>query len=155
MIGNRNQVLTNLMKAFGRLYLAAAGKPVVRFAVALQEYADVVQALFNLVRHTAVANLHDNADQRETKQSIGGAASAAVDRSIGRFVGLCRPTNLAGPSLCGTRILRWYQRRNIRIRPSVKDLASARAAADHRSLAAYIELLIIRDAEAAKKPRRP
>jgi predicted HicB family RNase H-like nuclease len=38
---------------------------------------------------------------------------------------------------------------NIRIRPSVKATASARAAADRRSLAAYIELLIERDAENA------
>lgn len=54
---------------------------------------------------------------------------------------------------------------NIRIRPSVKAIASARAAADRRSLAAYIELLIERDAEnaapdlhpkgAGKKPKKP
>jgi predicted HicB family RNase H-like nuclease len=35
---------------------------------------------------------------------------------------------------------------NIRIKPSLKAAASARAAADRRSLAAYIELLIERDA---------
>jgi predicted HicB family RNase H-like nuclease len=38
---------------------------------------------------------------------------------------------------------------NIRIRPSVKAMASERAAADRRSLAAYIELLIERDAATA------
>jgi hypothetical protein len=38
---------------------------------------------------------------------------------------------------------------NIRIKPSVKDAAGARAAADRRSLAAYIELLIERDVASA------
>ncbi len=58
---------------------------------------------------------------------------------------------------------------NIRIKPSLKAAASARAAADRRSLAAYIELLIERDAANAEpaalrvgaarspavKPKRP
>jgi predicted HicB family RNase H-like nuclease len=43
---------------------------------------------------------------------------------------------------------------NIRIRPSVKAVATERAAADRRSLAAYIELLIERDAEAANRPKK-
>jgi hypothetical protein len=43
---------------------------------------------------------------------------------------------------------------NIRIKPSVKELASKRAAADRRSLAAYIELLIERDAETVTKSRK-
>lgn len=44
---------------------------------------------------------------------------------------------------------------NIRIKPSVKALADKLAAADHRSLAAYVELLILRDAESKKGARKP
>jgi hypothetical protein len=47
---------------------------------------------------------------------------------------------------------------NIRIKPSVMATAKRLAAADHRTLAAYIELLILRDAETeapAKKGRKP
>jgi hypothetical protein len=39
---------------------------------------------------------------------------------------------------------------NIRIKPSVMETAKRLAEADHRTLAAYIELLILRDAEGAE-----
>jgi hypothetical protein len=47
---------------------------------------------------------------------------------------------------------------NIRIKPSVMATAKRLAEADHRTLAAYVELLILRDAETeapAKKPKKP
>jgi predicted HicB family RNase H-like nuclease len=45
---------------------------------------------------------------------------------------------------------------NIRIRPSVKEAASRRAAAERRSLAAYVELVLERDAHTEiKKPKKP
>jgi hypothetical protein len=43
---------------------------------------------------------------------------------------------------------------NIRIKPSVMATAKRLAAADHRTLAAYVELLILRDAESAEPPKK-
>jgi hypothetical protein len=43
---------------------------------------------------------------------------------------------------------------NIRIKPSVMATAKRLAEADHRTLAAYVELLILRDAETAEPPKK-
>lgn len=43
---------------------------------------------------------------------------------------------------------------NLRVRPSVKKLAFARATAVDRSLASYIEQLVMRDADQARADQR-